>query len=118
MAGRFFGAFRLTLAMSLGLLLPPPGQAQQAPPARAGEPGKFPVTYAGAIRAQITSARRAYSEEIDFETAKSDRTHTFQLNLQMMWEDRFRLVAYRSQPELVRARTNTGHDIAATQPGA
>lgn len=83
----------------------------------AGERGKFPVAYAGAIRAQITSARRAYSEEIDFETTKSDRTHTFQINLQMMWEDRFRMVAYRSQPELVQARTNTGADIAATQPG-
>lgn len=84
----------------------------------AGQPGRFPVSYSGAIRAQITSARRAYSEEIDFETTKSDRTHTFQINLQMMWEDRFRLVAYRAQPELVLARTNTGHDIAATQPGA
>lgn len=83
----------------------------------AGEPGRFPVAYAGAIRAQISSARRAYSEEIDYETAKSDRSHTFQLNLQMMWEDRFRLIAYRSQPELILARTNAGTDIAATQPG-
>jgi hypothetical protein len=83
----------------------------------AGKAGTFPVAYSGAIRAQITSARRAYTEEIDFETTKSDRTHTFQINLQMMWEDRFRLVAYRAQPELVLARTNTGHDIAATQPG-
>lgn len=84
----------------------------------AGQSGKFPIAYSGAIRAQITSARRAYSEEIDFETAKSDRTHTFQFNLQMLWEDRFRLVAYRAQPELLLARTNTGHDIAAVQPGA
>lgn len=83
----------------------------------AGQAGKFPIAYSGAIRAQITSARRAYTEEIDFETTKSDRTHTFQINLQMMWEDRFRLVAYRAQPELVLARTNTGLDIAATQPG-
>ncbi|MCE9604148.1 MAG: hypothetical protein K8U03_04510 [Planctomycetia bacterium] len=83
----------------------------------AGESGKFPVAYAGAIRAQISSARRAYSEEIDYETSKSDRSHTFQLNLQMMWEDRFRLIAYRSQPELVVARTNAGTEIAATQPG-
>jgi len=83
----------------------------------AGRPGAYPVTYSGAIRAQITSARRAYSEELDFETSKSDRSHTFQINLQMMWEDRFRLVAYRAQPELVLARTNAGHDIAATLPG-
>ena len=83
----------------------------------AGEHGKYPIAYAGPIRAQITSAKRAYSEEIDFETAKSDRMHTFQLNLQMMWEDRFRLIAYRSQPELVVARTNAGTEIAAVQPG-
>jgi len=83
----------------------------------AGASGKYPIAYAGPIRAQISSARRAYSEEIDYETAKSDQTHTFQLNLQMMWEDRFRLIAYRSQPELVLARTNAGTEIAATQPG-
>jgi hypothetical protein len=83
----------------------------------AGEHGKFPIAYSGPIRAQITSAKRAYSEEIDFETAKSERSHTFQLGLQMMWEDRFHLIAYRSQPELVLARTDAGTEIAAVQPG-
>jgi hypothetical protein len=82
----------------------------------AGEPGRFPIAYAGPIRAQITSARRAFSEELDYETAKSDKTHTFQLNFQMMWEDRFRLTAYRAQPELVVARTDQGTTIASTQP--
>lgn len=82
----------------------------------AGDPGRYPVAYSGPIRAQITSARRAFSEEIDYETVRSDKSHTFQINLQMMWEDRFRLTAYRSQPELVLARTDSGTEIASTQP--
>ena len=82
----------------------------------AGESGRFPVAYAGPIRAQILSARRAFSEEIDYETVRSDTSHTFQINLQMMWEDRFRLIAYRSQPELVSAKTDAGVEIASTQP--
>jgi len=84
----------------------------------AGRPGAYPVAYAGPIRAQITSARRAFSEEIDYETVRSDKSHTFQINLQMMWEDRFKLIAYRAQPELVLARTNHGTDVASTQPQA
>jgi hypothetical protein len=34
----------------------------------------------------------------------------------MMWEDRFRLVAYRSQPELVEALTDKKVPLSATQP--
>lgn len=82
----------------------------------AGSPGNYPTAYSGPIRAQITSARRAFSEELDFETNKTETTHTFQLNLQMMWEDRLRLTAYRSQPELVAARTDAGTTVASTQP--
>lgn len=84
----------------------------------AGTPGKFPVAYAGPIRAEVTSARRVFIEELDYEQGASEITHTFQLNLQLMWEDRFRLVAYRSQPELVEAITATGDHLAATQPAA
>src|SRR5271156_2619395 len=36
----------------------------------------------------------------------------------MMWEDRFQAVAYRSQPELVSATTDTGLNLAATQASA
>lgn len=84
----------------------------------AGPVGKFPVAYVGPIRAQITSARRVFTEELDYEDFDSELTHTFQLNLQMMWEDRFRLVAYRSQPELALARTDTGVELSSTQPSA
>lgn len=81
-----------------------------------GKPGQYPTAYAGPIRAQILSARRAFSEELDYEAAHSDKSHTFQVNLQMIWEDRFRLTAYRSQAELVSAITNVGTNVASTQP--
>jgi predicted secreted protein len=81
-----------------------------------GPPGKYPTAYAGPLRVQITSARRAFSEDLDYENRKSDVTHTFQLNLQLMWEDRLRLVAYTSQPELIEAVPNQGRSLAAAQP--
>lgn len=81
-----------------------------------GSPGKHPAAYAGPVRARISSARRVFIEELDYDELKSEKTHTFQFNLQMMWEDRFRLVSYRSQPELVEAVTDTGVQLSATQP--
>ncbi len=81
-----------------------------------GAPGAYPTAYSGPIRTQILSARRAFSEEIDHEQGKSDKTHTFQMNFQMMWEGSFRIVAHRSQAELVRARPSEGHDLLSTQP--
>lgn len=82
----------------------------------AGKPGKHPVAYAGPLRVQITSARRVFVEELDYEDLTSALTHTFQINLQMMWEDRFRLVGYCSQPELVSAVTDSGEQVGATLP--
>jgi hypothetical protein len=81
-----------------------------------GGPGKNPVAYAGPVRAQITSARRVFIEELDYDDLDSEKTHTFQLHMQVMWEDRFRLVAYRSQPELVEALTDNRLALSATQP--
>jgi len=81
----------------------------------AGAPGKNPVAYAGPVRAQVTSARRVFVEELDYQQMTSEQTHTFQLNLQVMWEDRFRLVAYRSQPDLILAATDAGVPLSATQ---
>lgn len=82
----------------------------------AGGPTKFPVSYCGPLRAQITGARRVFSEELDYEDLSSDLSHTFQFNLQMMWEDRFKLVAYRAQPEVVLAKTDAGNELPPTQP--
>ena len=85
----------------------------------AGPPGRHPLAYAGPVRGRITSARRAFNEELSYEDARSEKTHTFQLNLEMTWEDRFKLVAYRSQLDVVEARTNGGTRIGrrATQLG-
>ncbi|HZZ73178.1 MAG TPA: hypothetical protein VFE24_13060 [Pirellulales bacterium] len=80
-----------------------------------GAMGKNPVAYAGPLRAQIASARKVYIEELDYDEQKSDITHTFQMNLQMLWEDRFQLVAYRSQPEIVEAVTDTKATLLSAQ---
>jgi hypothetical protein len=84
----------------------------------AGPPGRQPLAYAGPVRGRITSARRAFNEELSYEDARSEKTHTFQLNLEMTWEDRFKLVAYRSQLEVLDARTDSALTLSATQPGS
>lgn len=75
-----------------------------------------PIAYSGPFRTKITSARRAYSDDLDYETSKSDVVHTFQLNFTLMWEDRFKFIAYRAQPELVLAKLDTGGTVGSTQP--
>jgi hypothetical protein len=74
----------------------------------AGSAGRHPVAYAGPVKVQINRARRLFSEELDYDQHASERTHSFQFDLQAIWEDRFRLVAYRSQPEVVEAVTSSG----------
>lgn len=74
----------------------------------AGSAGRYPVAYTGPLKVQINRARRLFSEELDYEQQASEKTHSFQFDLQAIWEDRFRLVAYRLQPELVEAITDTG----------
>jgi hypothetical protein len=84
----------------------------------AGAAGKFPTAYAGPVRAQVTSARRTFVEDFDHEADDSEVTHTFQLNLQMLWEDRFRLAAYCTEPEVVEVKTDTGAFLGAPQSSA
>ncbi|MBI2824487.1 MAG: hypothetical protein HYX69_07370 [Planctomycetia bacterium] len=84
----------------------------------AGAPGRQPLAYAGPVRGRITTARRMFVEELNYEDARSDKTHTFQLNLEMTWEDRFKLVAYRSQPEVVDAVTDSGERLSSAQASA
>jgi len=83
-----------------------------------GNPGRYPIAYAGPVRMQMLRARRAFTEEFDYERLDGDESHTFQFELQAMWEDRFRLIAYRSHPELVEATTDTGARIIAAQAAA
>jgi hypothetical protein len=82
----------------------------------AGEPGSFPRAYAGPVRAQITSARRLFIEELSYEEHKAELTHSFHVNLQFTWEDRFRIVGYATQPELVEAVTDNGAIVSSAQP--
>ncbi|MGD9645719.1 MAG: hypothetical protein AB7U73_08405 [Pirellulales bacterium] len=78
----------------------------------AGSISQSPVAYAGPLRMEVTSARREFREDLHYKKLERRGTHTFQLNLQAMWESNFRLVAYKAQPELVEAVTNTGQRLA------
>ncbi len=81
-----------------------------------GSPGKFPRAYAGPVRAQIISAKRHFVEELNYEEQKSDLTHGFHVNLQFNWEDRFGIVGYATQPELVEGVTDNHVILSAAQP--
>ncbi len=80
-----------------------------------GPIGKHPKAYAGPVRAQITSARRVFIEEVNYDEQKSELTHGFQINLQFTWEDRFQIVGY-GQPELVEGRTDNHVVLSSAQP--
>ncbi len=82
----------------------------------AGSPGEFPRAYSGPVRGLITSAKRHFIEELSYEEHKSDLTHSFHLNLQFNWEDRFAIVGYATQPELVEGVTDNGVILSAAQP--
>ena len=78
----------------------------------AGTTSQAPVAYAGPVRIEATSARREFREDLHYKQTERRATHTFQLNLQAMWESSFRLVAYRVQPDVVEAATDTGQRLA------
>ncbi|MEX0677817.1 MAG: hypothetical protein WD063_12120 [Pirellulales bacterium] len=82
----------------------------------AGSPGNYPLAYAGPVRAQITSAKRQFIEELNYEENKSELAHSFHVNVQFSWEDRFRIVGYATQPELVEGVTDNQAIISAAQP--
>ncbi len=81
-----------------------------------GAPPKYPRAYSGPLRAQITGARRVFIEEVNYEEHKAELTHSFQINLQFSWEDRFGVVGYANQPELVEAMTDNQIVVSAAQP--
>ena len=76
-------------------------------------PGNPPVAYAGPVRAQLTSARQAFSEQLNYVASSSEVTHTLQIGIELLWEDQFRLLACAAQPEIVRAVTDSGVQISA-----
>lgn len=83
-----------------------------------GEPGAFPVAYSGPVRASITGALRTFSEEFDYKRRSSKITHHFRLSLDLLWEDRLRIVAYRTQAEILEAITDGGQALSAPTTNA
>ena len=81
----------------------------------AGAPGNFPRAYGGPVRAQITGATRVFIEALNYEEQKAELTHSFQIGLQFMWEDRFHIVGYAALPELVEAVTDNKIVISSCQ---
>jgi hypothetical protein len=82
-----------------------------------GAAGRFPTAYVGPLRAQITEEQRVFSERIQFGEENRERSHTFELDMSLSWEDRLKLVAYRVQPEVVEAVTDSGARLSSLQPG-
>lgn len=81
-----------------------------------GSSGDYPRAYSGPVRAQLTSAKRQFIEELTYEERKSELAHSFHVNLQFSWEDRFRIVGYATQPQLVEGVTDNHVVISAAQP--
>jgi hypothetical protein len=82
-----------------------------------GTAGRSPTAYTGPLRAQITEEQRVFSERIQFGEENRERSHTFELDVSLSWEDRLKLVAYRVQPEVVEAVTDGGMRLSSLQPG-
>ena len=79
-----------------------------------GSPGNQPVAYAGPVRVSIVGARRSFVEDFEFERGTSRLNQDVQFTLQIMWEERFRLVGYSYQLEGLEARTDTGEVLTGT----
>ncbi|MDA7978962.1 MAG: hypothetical protein MPJ50_09360 [Pirellulales bacterium] len=75
-----------------------------------------PVTYVGPLRGQILSARREFSQHMDFGQATSQQTHTFVIELRIEWEEQFHMIAHRKLPRLIEAVTDTGQVLELAAP--
>jgi len=83
-----------------------------------GAPGGNPTAVCGPVLARLTGARKQYEEHLDYQDGSSDIAQEFQLSMQLLWEDRFRLIAYRPAPQVLGATTDTGAELAAAKPQA
>ena len=81
----------------------------------AGSASAAPTAYAGPCRAQITRLVRTFSDRLDFGEDGPQRLHAFDIDVQMIWEDRFRLVGFRTNPVVVEATTSTGETLTPVQ---
>jgi hypothetical protein len=80
-----------------------------------GPASAAPTAYAGPFRAQITRLVRTFSDRLDFGEDGPQRMHAFDIDVQMIWEDRFRLVGFRTNPVVVEATTSTGESLTPVQ---
>jgi hypothetical protein len=81
----------------------------------AGTASDAPTAYAGPCRAQITRLLRTFNDRLDFGDDGPQRLHAFDIDVQMIWEDRFRLVGFRTNPVVVEATTSTGESLTPVQ---
>jgi hypothetical protein len=81
----------------------------------AGPASTAPTAYAGPFRAQITRLVRSFSDRLDFGEDGPQRMHAFDIDVQMIWEDRFRLVGFRTNPVVVEATTSNGESLTPVQ---
>jgi hypothetical protein len=81
----------------------------------AGLPNGAPTAYSGPMRAQITRLVRTFSDRVDFGDDGPQRVHAFDLDVQMVWEDRFRLVGFRTNPVIVEAVIPGGETLTPVQ---
>jgi hypothetical protein len=58
---------------------------------------------------------RTFSDRLDYGEDGPQRTHAFDIDVQMIWEDRFRLVGFRTNPVVVEATTSTGESLTPVQ---
>jgi hypothetical protein len=74
-------------------------------------PHHKPTARAGPLRAQISSVRRVAAASLD------DEPPTLELGVELIWQDRFRLLARQSRPAVVRAVTDTGESLPVSASG-
>jgi len=79
-----------------------------------GLPTKYPTVHTGPLRVVIKSAQRVYRKDHDYEDDKAEITNTFKLSLEMMWEDKFPLIAYKTIPTVQEAVTDRGTKLRST----
>lgn len=82
----------------------------------AGRPGMNPVAYSGPLRVELISCRRLYDDELSYKNMDLKRVHSFKLSLQVLWEDRLQLTAYRATPRVSAAVTDDRRQLLGVEP--
>jgi hypothetical protein len=56
----------------------------------------------------VLSVRRDFSEQLDFADNEIAKSHNFQLEVRIEWEEQFRMISHRKLPRVVEAVTESG----------